>query len=514
MNAQTLPEGIITRFRTLSLERIARVESAWNAVVQGAEDEESLRAVARELHTLKGDARIVGFEEVHLLSHKLEELFALAAQLNYAVSDDFDLVVTMATQFVTMMLRAKSGGASGIDLDGFMRQVDDVLRETHVLRKSKPTNPRMAGPKAADLAPSRLAEPTRRRLAAAATDAYIEYLSARNQTSRARLRGVWQALSEELAQLQTVDLRALLERHVASGPQLARELGKEIELVLDIDDVRLDSRVAEAVDVAVVHLIRNAIDHGIETPDVRAASGKPLHGRIRLRARDSGGQIELALEDDGAGIDLQAVRTKAIEQGLLPTDRVVAERELYDVLFQPGFSTREAVTDVSGRGVGLDAVKAGVVKVGGSVRVSSRFGAGTTITLVTPAPIRQLRVFQFLAPGNAVSFAISARWTPTVEAEATAEAIDPLAAIQLMSGSRQTLAGIANPPRDLVLRLRWGFLEIALRTSTEPRLVTAERICPTTDDQPVEVVQIDGVEALLLRPEHVSGMIRRGTADA
>src|SRR5690606_4859984 len=126
MNPDSLPEGIITRFRQLSLERIARVESVWNALVQGAEDEEAVRAASRDLHTLKGDARIVGFDEVHVLSHKLEELLAVASQVNYRVSDDFDLVVTMATQFVGMLLRKKSGGASGIDVEGFVRQVDDV----------------------------------------------------------------------------------------------------------------------------------------------------------------------------------------------------------------------------------------------------------------------------------------------------------------------------------------------------------------------------------------------------
>jgi two-component system, chemotaxis family, sensor kinase CheA len=514
MTPDSLPEGIITRFRTLSLERISRVESVWQALVQGAEDEEAERGISRDLHTLKGDARIVGFEEVHVLAHKLEELLALAGQVNYRVSEDFDLVVTMATQFVGMLLRKRTGGASGIDLPGFIRQIDDVVRETQVLRRSKSTDPRLKSSKSSELTSDRISEPVRRRLAAAATNSFIEYLSARNPTSRARLRGIWQTLSEELARLQTTPLAPLLERHIAPTRQLAEELGKQIDLVLDVEDVRLESRVAEAIDVAVLHLVRNAIDHGIEAPEVRTAAGKPAQGMIRIRARERGGNAEISVSDDGAGICLQTVRAKAVERGLVAADRVLAEREVLDLLFHPGFSTRDDVSDVSGRGIGLDAVKSGLVKIGGSVRLTSERGVGTTVAVTASVPARQLRVFQFLAPGNAVSLAISARWTPSVEEKFAEEAIDPIAAIQLLGGSRQTLTGLAEPARDLVLRLRWGFLEIALKTSTEPHLVTAERMCPTPEDYPLEVIVIDGVEALLLRPEYVAGMIRRATNEA
>jgi two-component system, chemotaxis family, sensor kinase CheA len=513
MQPESLPEGIITRFRTLSLERIGRVESVWNALVQGSEDEEAVRGISRDLHTLKGDARIVGFDEVHVLSQKLEELLAMAGQLNYRVSEDFDLVVTMATQFVGMLLRKKSGGASGIDLDGFVQQVNDVMRETQVLRRSKPTNPRLRTTKTGELTADRLSDPVRRRFASAATDAFLEYLAARNPTSRTRLRGIWRTLSEELGQLQTVALEPLLLRHVGACQSIGRELGKPVDIELAIDDVRLDSRVAEAVDVAIVHLIRNAIDHGIEAPDARAASGKPATGMIRIAAKETAGQVELVVSDDGGGIDLQAVRRRAIANKLLDPNRVIGERELLDMVFQPGFTTRDDVSELSGRGIGLDAVKSGIVKIGGTVQLQSTPGRGAEAVLRIPAPLRQLRVFQFLAPGNAVSLAISARWTPRVEQALRHDAIDPLAAIQLTTGSRQTLTAFGEPPRELVLRLRWGFLEIALRTATEPTLVTAERVCPTQEDDAIEVVLIDGVEALLLRPEHITGLIRRAGTD-
>ena len=259
------PEEILSRFRTLSLERIGRVESVWNALLQGVEDEEAIRALSRDLHTLKGDAKVVGFDEVHALAQKMEELLALATHQGYRVSEDFELVVSMATQFASMLLKKKSAAASGIDLGGFLRQVDDVLRETRVLRKTKPTNPGFAPLlDAAD----RLSAATRGRLAIAATDAFLEYLSGR-QMSRARLHGIWKTLSTELSRLQIIELSPLLERQRIAATALAGELGKTIELSIDVEGVRLEPRVAEAVEMAMVHLVRNAIDHGIEPPAER-----------------------------------------------------------------------------------------------------------------------------------------------------------------------------------------------------------------------------------------------------
>ncbi|HEY5922082.1 MAG TPA: ATP-binding protein [Kofleriaceae bacterium] len=510
MSFGSLPEGIINRFRSLSLERIGRVESVWNALLQGAEDEEAVRAMSRDLHTLKGDAKVVGYDEVHVLSQKLEELLALAAQLNYRVSEDFELVVTMATQFVSMLLKKKSAGTSGIDLDGFVQQVDDVIRETRVLRRTRPSNPHLQIV-AADTSPDRLSPETRRRLARAATDAFLEYLGARNSTSRGRMRRIWHVLSQELSRLQAVELAPLLERQRAAGAVLAGELGKQVDFTIDAADVRLEPRVAEAIDMAIVHLVRNAIDHGIETPVARIAAGKRSCGRLAIRAEEASGNVHVTVEDDGGGVDLEVVRAAALEAGLLTEDSPAGERELLDILFHPGFSTRDDVSAVSGRGVGLDAVKAGIVRIGGTVRLANRPAAGTTFTIVVPAPVRQLRVFQFLAPGSAINLAVSARWTPTVE-PVGADAIDPIQAMQLLGGSRQTLAG-APPPKPLAVRLRWGFLEIPVRAATEPVLATAERVCPTPDDHPVEVIEIDGVEALLLRPEHVADMRSRRDND-
>ncbi|HWU89557.1 MAG TPA: ATP-binding protein [Kofleriaceae bacterium] len=503
-----VPEELLERFRTLSLERIGRVEATWNSLVQHVAAEDAARQISRDVHTLKGDAAIVGALEVHILCQKLEDLLLLAEDLHYEISEDFELVVTMAIQFVGMLLRKKRGAPmTGLDLPGFVRQVDDVLRESRALPTSSRGRARRATsrPTAQDTPRDRLSEPTRQRLATSATAVFLEYLSARGTSSRSRLRAVWQTLKQELMQMQIAELRPLLEYHARAAADLATGVGKQLSLELELADAVVDPRVAEAIDVAAVHVMRNAVDHGIEPPSARVGAGKPANGTLRVRTVESSGSIAIHVEDDGRGIDLEAVRQRAVARGVIDAARAAAatEAELIELVFMPGFSTRTTVTELSGRGVGMDAVRSALARVGGSVRVEKR-PVGTGVTFAVPAPVRHIHVYQFLAPGGAVSLAVSARWTPAVEQVPRDDAVDPLHTIQLYGSSRQTAVQPPSPMRDVGLRLRWGFLEISLRSSTEPRLVMAERICPTPDDHPVEVVSIDGQETLLLRPEHLS----------
>jgi two-component system chemotaxis sensor kinase CheA len=441
-----------------------------------------------------------------VLAHKLEELFDLAAQPDHRISEELELVVTMAIQFLGMMLRKKSSNAmTGIDLDGFVRQVDEVLREARTV-PIMPRTSTITRPVRAEASTDRLSEATRHRLAIAGTSAFLEYLSARGGTSRSRLRGVWNTVRDELSNMQSLPLASVLEPHTVATQALLQRLGKRAELVIDAGEVRVDARISEAIGLAAVHLITNAVDHGIELPAARVAAGKRPQGAVRLRAAEHPGWLVVTIDDDGAGVDVEAVRARAIERGLLSAARAEgsSESELLEYILQPGFSTRDAVNDVSGRGVGLDAVKTAVTRVGGSLRIASTRTRGTSFTLSIPVPQRQVRAYHFLAPGGAVALGFSARWTPSIEDAPAADALDPVRAIQLAGTSRQTATERSRPLKDLVLRLRWGFLEIVLRAASEPVLVTAERICPTPDDYPIEVVTIDNHETILLRPEHLS----------
>ena len=165
---------------------------------------------------------------------------------------------------------------------------------------------------------------------------------------------------------------------------LSQELGKEIELETFGADTELDKTVIEKLNDPLVHIIRNSIDHGIEMPAVRTAAGKPAAGKVRLGAEHSGDSVLITIRDDGAGLDREAIRAKAVEQGLLAANDELSDSEVFSQIFTPGFSMAAKVTNVSGRGVGMDVVKRGIEGLRGSITIDSRPGEGTTIALKLP----------------------------------------------------------------------------------------------------------------------------------
>lgn len=165
---------------------------------------------------------------------------------------------------------------------------------------------------------------------------------------------------------------------------LSQELGRDVEMTTEGAETELDKTVIERLNDPLVHLIRNSIDHGIEPPAVRESIGKPRAGMLHIAARHSGAYVLIEITDDGAGIDKDVIRNKAIEKGLISADTDIQEKELYSLIFAPGFSTASAVTSVSGRGVGMDVVKRTIDNLRGSVEVNSEKGVGTTVTLKLP----------------------------------------------------------------------------------------------------------------------------------
>ncbi|MFO0682501.1 MAG: chemotaxis protein CheA [Sandaracinus sp.] len=173
-------------------------------------------------------------------------------------------------------------------------------------------------------------------------------------------------------------------------PRVVRDLsvvcGKQIRLEMEGAETDLDRSILEAIKDPLTHVVRNSADHGIETPEVRVARGKPAQGVLRLRAFHEGGKVNIEVSDDGGGIDSERVREKALMRGLITPERAAAmtERELQQLIFLPGFSTAEKVSNVSGRGVGMDVVRTNVERIGGTIDLQSRRGAGTTLRIKIP----------------------------------------------------------------------------------------------------------------------------------
>jgi len=165
---------------------------------------------------------------------------------------------------------------------------------------------------------------------------------------------------------------------------LSAELKKDIAFIMEGEETELDKTVIDRLSDPLVHLIRNSIDHGIESPDTRLAAGKTAQGTIRLSAEHSGAHVLISIADDGAGLDAEVIRAKAVEKGIITAEETLSEQELHSLIFAPGFSTAKNVTSVSGRGVGMDVVRSNIESLGGIVEIQSTKGIGTTITLKLP----------------------------------------------------------------------------------------------------------------------------------
>jgi two-component system chemotaxis sensor kinase CheA len=167
---------------------------------------------------------------------------------------------------------------------------------------------------------------------------------------------------------------------------LAQALGKKIELRMEGADTELDRQVLELIKDPLTHMVRNAADHGLETPAARRAAGKPETGQIRLNAFHESGHIVIEVSDDGNGLDAERIRRKAIQNGLVGAAEAasLAETQLFRLIMRPGFSTAAAVTAVSGRGVGMDVVRANIEKIGGTIDIASRPGQGATFSIRIP----------------------------------------------------------------------------------------------------------------------------------
>ena len=192
------------------------------------------------------------------------------------------------------------------------------------------------------------------------------------------------ALRENSMSIRMLPIRATFERFRRLVHDLARDLHKEVELTTEGAETELDKTVIDQLGDPLMHLIRNSMDHGIESPDSRQAAGKRKTADIHLSARHSGAQVLISVADDGKGIDREAVRSRAVEKGLITAEAQLAESEIFSLILAPGFSTAKQITDVSGRGVGMDVVRRNVEALRGHIEISSKPGDGTAITLRLP----------------------------------------------------------------------------------------------------------------------------------
>ncbi|MFI5303794.1 MAG: chemotaxis protein CheW [Nitrospiria bacterium] len=204
--------------------------------------------------------------------------------------------------------------------------------------------------------------------------------------SAQRLNLVTTELQDAVMKTRMQPIKNVWDKFPRVVRDLAKSQGKEVDLVMEGAETELDRTLLEAIKDPLTHMVRNTVDHGIETPEIRRERGKPAKGTLHLKAYHGGGQIIVEIKDDGGGINVEKVKKKAVEKGLVSQDRAdsMSDREALDLIFLPGLSTAEKVTNVSGRGVGMDVVKTNIEKIGGALDISSQLGKGMTLGITIP----------------------------------------------------------------------------------------------------------------------------------
>ena len=214
------------------------------------------------------------------------------------------------------------------------------------------------------------------------------------EESTSTLSGLVEQVREGALQLRMVKIGGTFNRFQRTVRDVSRELGKEIDLVVRGEDTELDKTVVERIADPLTHLVRNAIDHGIEPADVRLARGKPAKGTATLNAYHDSGSIVIEVSDDGGGLKRDKILAKATERGLVEDGRALTDSEVFGFIFEAGFSTAEKVTNLSGRGVGMDVVKRNITALRGTVGIKSEEGRGTTVTVRLPLTLAIINGFQ------------------------------------------------------------------------------------------------------------------------
>jgi two-component system chemotaxis sensor kinase CheA len=412
----------------LTLEREGpAAEAAWSAL--------------GPLHTLKGNSGMMGFASIKQYVHALEEVIGrIRDGAMRPTSADFDRLFAGATALRDAVERAGQTGIEARDLASEQASLEQMLAAGPAQTPSSPppvppSPPARVEPAAfpapaapAPAPPARLlARSSLIRVDFARLDRLMDLVGeliihrtrleqvarelARLPGARAAGRDLVEAARQVAAvsgelQQAVMDVRMLPLRHVFERfPRLVRDLaheqGKDIELVIEGEETRVDKAIIDEIGEALVHMIRNSVDHGIERPATRIARGKTPTGTIMLAASQESSHIVVTLTDDGAGIDAERVRRRAVDRGLLKADDELPERDLVQLVFSPGFSTSEAITDLSGRGVGLDVVVKSIERLNGLVEVETVVGVGTRFTIQLPLTLAIIPALLFEVAGYA-----------------------------------------------------------------------------------------------------------------
>jgi two-component system chemotaxis sensor kinase CheA len=437
---------VIREFLIETHENLAQLDLDLVTLEKDPTERETLSRVFRTLHTVKGTAGFLGLEKLQAVAHGGENLLGRLRNGELV----FDTTIASALLQVVDAIRKMLGSVEAMDTDGndnFSPVIESLDRlhpraapatsagQTLEVVMPAPTPTQSVAVQSPAPAPTTLAgatmpEPVETRSPAVSDSAIRvdvglldklmnlvgELVLARNQVLQ------FSASQESTSFLGTVQRLNLLTTELQAGvmktrmqpistiwskfPRIVRDLsvacGKEAQLRMEGQETELDKTIIEAIRDPLTHLLRNAIDHGIEPPAERARLGKPREGLVSLHAFHEGGKVIIEIGDDGGGIDPERIRAKAIHAKLLTSEQTdrLSDRELVNLIFLPGFSTAEKVTQFSGRGVGMDVVRTNIEKIGGTVSIDSRLGQGATVQMKIPLTLAIIPALTITSGGD------------------------------------------------------------------------------------------------------------------
>ena len=408
-------EAVVASFLVETEEGLSLMEQSLLALESSPSDPELLPNIFRAAHSLKGNATSLNFKELAGFAHVVEDLLDVLRQQPTPPGPELVSLLLKAVDELRAMVPSAAAGAQELTR-GQQELRRQIAREVEKRSQRVVAAAGVAGEASSPPKPDSLPGVTNRTLRAdVAKLDHILNLTGEIVTAQGRLRQMIErlgtdqvrALGEmhgeverlflelqgEVMRIRLVPVGPLFRQFVRPVRDLARSHGKLARLEVVGADVEVDTTVLEQLKDPLLHLVRNAMDHGLEKPAVRESQGKNPCGLIRLSAAHSGGNILIKLQDDGAGFNHAKILEKAKRMGILTDKDHVREQDLYDLVFQAGFSTAESVTELSGRGVGLDVVRRNIEALRGTAEISSEQGKGTTITLRLPLTLTIIEGF-------------------------------------------------------------------------------------------------------------------------
>ena len=423
-------EDLTKEFLAESLEGLERMELCLTELEKRPGDGELVAEIFRAVHTIKGTTGFLGFGRLERLAHAGENLLGALRDGKLAVTSELiSGLLQLLDGLRAILLTIEAGGTEGersTDNDSELIALLEELKTGELITNGCPASQnRDVGHPAVTAGPS-MQDKTLRidvEVLNRMMNLVGELVLTRNQILSCspgaenfpelarRLDSVTAELRESVMRARMQPVGHLFSKFPRMVRDLAMTCGRMVRIEFEGQETGLDKSLLEAVRDPLTHAVRNAVDHGIEPPEERAKAGKPAEGLIRLRAFHQSGSVVIEVIDDGAGISTAHVLARAMERGLVTAEQAEAmsQREALQLVFLPGFSTTQQVTNVSGRGMGMDVVRTNVEKVGGSVEVESRVGSGTTVRMrvpltlaIVPALVVQSGGQSFALPQNSL----------------------------------------------------------------------------------------------------------------